>query len=668
MYNCYMNTTTIENFDIIKQALYSTKLSRMLAQENIGVVFDSSATTASFDPTHRTLTFPHSSAFLDHSIHEMFMFHEVSHALHIPNNWLELMKKSNADHTYMNIVLDIRDERLIKKRYPGCIKTFSDAYEKLLEQEFFGKRSVIAKRCFADRLNVYAKCGIKVASFIHLNQAEQAFYERCMAAETFDECIALSKELERMDSGSDTLDSMLNDIIERYVLKNDDDDSGMSAEDIQKLAEEEIQSMREERVQDIFNGNFEASVLTNAHVINYESISLNDVKITRSKSYAKTLREEILMRQNFADVSSTNAVADITAEIRELRKNIQTSVDSMIRVFESRKAAEQYKNIRISDTGMIDVNKVHRYQFDDKIFRRSAKIPNAKNHAYYILIDMSGSMSSIFNDVVEQVIVLTEFMRRIQVPYKVVGFGANVDYPGYDIDVIRTRKNSMLIGEADLFEVMSHEQTTSEHNMAIYGLLHKIGFELGGTPTGYAMVASEQYANAFFTSVRADKKHMIVLTDGEPTDLLTTRWQNVGKNLLIVDPVTKKIVSSKTNSSYAAINAIGKIFEYRHNINFTTICISNRLTESVTASFISASITDMMKSQWRTSGFTKMIDPYTKNEVYFAKPFGVETDVGNIDGDMSNKTASQIARSILKNLKTIKKSRSFLNAIAEKIS
>lgn len=660
-------TTDTQNFDIIKQALYSAKLSRMLAQENINVVFDSDARTASFSPEHRTLTFPHSTAFLDQDIHELFMFHEVSHALHLPHNAMELLKNSGADHTFFNIVIDIRDERLIKQKYPGCIKTFGLAYEKLLDQEFFGKKEIIAKRSFADRLNVYAKCGIKLAAFIPMSVEEHAFYEKCMSAETFDEFIYLAKELEELDKNSDTLDSMLDDLIDSYVLQAEDDDEEdrLTEEEIRKQAEDEIKRIREERVQDIFNGNFEESILTNAHVINFESIPLKEAKITRAASYAKTLKDV------FTYSAGTNAdmdAAEITSTVRELRKSIQTSVDSMIRVFESRKAAQQYKNVRISDTGMIDVNKIHRYQFDDKIFRRAAKVPNAKNHAYYILVDMSGSMSSILHDVVEQVIVLTEFMRRIQVPYKVVCFGAVLDYPDYDPNPDYKKQNPLIICEADLFEIMSHEQTTAEHNIAVVGLMRRIRFSLGGTPTGYAMLASEHYANQFFNSVRADKKHMVVLTDGEPTDLLTNRWQNRGKSLLLVDPITKKIVTSKSSASYAAINAVGKLFENRYGINLTTISISKRLTEETTSAFITGSISDKMKSEWRVHGFTKMVDPYTKNEVYFAKPFGVETDIGNIEGDISEKSASQIARSMLKNLKNVKKSRSFLNAIAEKLS
>jgi len=661
-----MNTNT-QDFDIIKQALYSTKLSRMLAQENINVVFESSAKTASFSPESRTLTFPHSTAFLDQDIHELFMFHEVSHALHLPHDAIDQIREQKIDHSYFNIVIDIRDERLIKQKYPGCIKTFNAAYQKLLDQGFFGNKEVIAKRCFADRLNVYAKCGMKIASFIPLSAEEHAFYEKCMSAETFDEFMFLAQELQEMDKDSDNLNSMLNDLIESYELEFSDEEGEdpPTEEELRKRAEEEIQKMREERVQDIFDGTFEDSVLKNAHVINYKSIPLKDIKLTRAKSYVNSVKNVI---KNIWMAENPDEVATVTQTVRDLRKSIQTSVDSMVRVFESRKAAEQYKNVRVSDTGMVDVNKVHRYQFDDKIFRRAARVPNAKNHAYYIMIDMSGSMSSIFSDVIEQVIVLTEFMRRIQVPYKVIGFGAVLDQPDCDVQPNYAKQNPLIFCESDLFEIMSYDQTAAEHNLAIFGLMKRFKFGLGGTPTGYAMLASEQYASEFFKSVRADKKHMVVITDGEPTDLQTGRWHNRGKTLLLVDPITKNVIKAGTSAPYATINAVGKIFEQRHNIKFTTISIMKTLTEDRTSSLVTAGVSEKMKTEWRASGYTKITDPYTQNEVYFAKPFGVETDIGSISADVTDKTASQIARAMLKNLKGVKKSRSFLNALAEKLS
>lgn len=651
-------------FDIIKQAMYSTKLSRMLAQENIAVVFEASARTASFAPESRTLTFPHSTAFMDTDIHELFMFHEISHAIHLPHDSMNIVKASDVDFDLFNIIIDIRDERLIKALYPGSVKTFIVAYEKLIAQGFFGDMETLKHKSFANRLNVYAKVGVKLGASIPMSPKEHQFYEKCMKAETLEECIELVKELTVLDGGSDTLDELFDVILDK--ISSEDDDEELTEKQKQKKAEEEIERLREERVQKIFEDSFTSSILSNAHVVTYESTSMKNIAMVTASEYIQIVKHRI--------VDDDVSIAQVTESVRDIRRGIQQSVDSMVRVFESKKAALRHKNAKISDTGMIDMNKVYRYKFDDKIFRKSIKIPNSKNHAYYIMIDMSGSMNSIFQHVVEQVIVLTEFLRRIQVPYKVIGFGAVMRD-----SVIRNKFEQeyyqhavpmpgVLKGRALLLELMSHEQSTADHNLAITGLLSCIGFGLGSTPTGYAMVAAEQHANAFFAHTNTDKKHMVVITDGEPSDLRTTGYGAYGKTLMVVDPVVKKVVTAKSNAPYATINAFGKIFEYRYGIEFTTISLMSSLKETRTSAFVSASITQTMKEEWKRQGYTKVNDPFTKNSMFFAKPFGIETDIGELADDISEKSSTQIARSMLRNMKSVKKSRNFLNALAEKLS
>ena len=159
---------------------------------------------------------------------------------------------------------------------------------------------------------------------------------------------------------------------------------------------------------------------------------------------------------------------------------------------------------------------------------------------------------------------------------------------------------------------------------------------------------------------------MVVITDGEPTDMIDS-YTTRGKTKIYVDPVTKRNIVMRGNASYSAINAIGKVFEYRYNWKFTTISLVKTLQEKHTSAFVSSGISDDMNSSWRKNGFAIIIDPYTKNPVYMAKPFGIESDLSDFSVE-NKKTSSQISRSMIKNLKGIKKSRNFLNALAENLS
>lgn len=657
--------------DILKQAMFSTKLSRLLAQENIAVEFSEHVDTASFAPQERVLTFPYSTTFLESDVHEMFMMHEISHALHLPRDIFQRLQEAKVNPEVFNVIIDIRDERLIKQKYPGSVKAFNSAYAKLLDQGFFGKKENINYRGFGDRLNVYAKVGVVTGSFIKMTSEEHEFYERCMRIETIEDAIAMTKELSKIDRVSLFDDNEILAHLKEQMSEDeflDAEGNKKSKEEIDTIIHDALNKLREERVEEAFRESFKSSLLKNVILYNYTSVSKKDLELVHAKKYVEHVKGRL----------TQNDLLELTSPIREMRAAIKQSVDSMVRVFESRKAAARYKNARISDTGLVDINKVHRYQFDEKIFRRSVKVENSKNHGYVILIDLSGSMSRVVRDVFEQVIVIAEFFRRIQVPYKVIGFGASVAYdlyknldefsnnynfrPNMDVpNLIRSPYSQPLI------EFLNSSQTTFEHNMSIYGMLHKYGFSLGGTPTGRAVLDCEIIASEFFQKFGTDKKHLIVMTDGEPTDTAIGAWGGRGRTSIIADAITKKNVVVRGNAPYAGINAMGKIIEYRHGIQMTTVCITRTYSDSVISSFITAGSSPADNVHWRTKGYVKMADPYTHNNVYFAKPFNVDTDIENFDISQAT-TSTQMARAITKNMKSVKKSRTFLNALAESLS
>ena len=72
------------------------------------------------------------------------------------------IKKACASFStiYVNIIEDIRIERILQKKFPGFRKTFKKGYADLHDMDFFSiKDRDVDKMSFMDRVNIYFKLG-----------------------------------------------------------------------------------------------------------------------------------------------------------------------------------------------------------------------------------------------------------------------------------------------------------------------------------------------------------------------------------------------------------------------------------------------------------------------------------------------------------------------------
>jgi hypothetical protein len=189
--------------DSTRQAL----IAKLMATENIDVRFER-VPTAAFDLKNRQLVLPIYEHLTD-DVYSMMIAHEVSHALHTPNDGWENAITTDGlpvreDHSnfdkkkmsYLNIIEDARIEKLIKKRYPGVVNDFKVGYKELHNRDFFGlkKNGVkVSELSLIDRLNLYFK------SYGHLSvpfsEDERVWVERVSAAMTFDDVLNVVNDL-----------------------------------------------------------------------------------------------------------------------------------------------------------------------------------------------------------------------------------------------------------------------------------------------------------------------------------------------------------------------------------------------------------------------------------------------------------------------------------------
>lgn len=174
-----------------------SSLAKLLATENITVTHSKSLSTAYFDVKNRVLGLP---VWKDKGkvVYDMLVGHEVSHALYTDHAEFEkfIEEEGRGNFDILNIIEDIRIERLIKMKYAGMPRIFNGAYKQLVEADFFDTADKdIAALSFLDRLNLRAKVGPYVD--VPLNAIEEDIFNRCLQAETFDDVIKLYHEVKK---------------------------------------------------------------------------------------------------------------------------------------------------------------------------------------------------------------------------------------------------------------------------------------------------------------------------------------------------------------------------------------------------------------------------------------------------------------------------------------
>jgi hypothetical protein len=134
-------------------------LAKLMATENL-IVEQRKVDTASFDVVKRVLTVPVLDKNISAYLYDMFMGHEVGHALETPAAGMKKAWELKIPMSIMNVLEDVRIERKIKNKYPGLRASFVKGYRELIEKNFFGTNGAdLNDMNFLDRVNLHTKGG-----------------------------------------------------------------------------------------------------------------------------------------------------------------------------------------------------------------------------------------------------------------------------------------------------------------------------------------------------------------------------------------------------------------------------------------------------------------------------------------------------------------------------
>ena len=507
-----------------KTVQIKSQLAKLLATENIEVQ-ENQVKTASFDVKNRILTIPilkeeHKSKY----VYDMLVGHEVSHALHTPSkSWADMKNKTDEFRSFVNVLEDVRIDKLIQKKYPGLVKDYLLGFKKMYKDNFFGtKGKDLSTYALIDKINLYFKSS-KTLNF-NFNKKENYFVDLVNKCKTFKDVLKLAEDILGHCKEEIKKSSVLKKVY--AAAKKDGDEEGDDKQDSDsdnstdskdtKNAEDKLQEFLDKKVPDgkpeekkdkDKDKNNEVGAGTGAGgdtKINIRSITNeaydNAVQKIQdddasSRSYAQMpgirLNKLIIPYKkyirDFAKHDSkldTRDKEDLSTAKQTTKKFLSDSsniVNYLVKEFEMKKNAKMYARATIAKTGIIDPLKLYQYKFAEDIFKKISNIPNQKNHGMIFLLDWSGSMQRHLLPTVEQLLNLVMFCRKINIPFSVYKFmnnSSNIDKrnKGPDAPFIVNDNTIQPDQSTRLVQMFTHKQGKSDflrsaqnlHRSALY--------------------------------------------------------------------------------------------------------------------------------------------------------------------------------------------------------
>ncbi len=639
-------------------------LAKLMATENL-TIEHRKVSTASFDVKNRILTVPILDKNISSDVYDLFMGHEVGHALYTPIDGLIKAKDLQINHSVANIVEDSRIERKIKYKYPGLKLSFIKAYRDLMEKDFFGTKNVdLNKLNFLDRINMHCKGGAVLQ--IAFNEEERNLLELVETTETYDDVIDVSKKimdfikmqkekeeqnkLEKKKSVKFTTDS------EEDEYENSDYEEGSEfGEDSDEISNTDSLNGEETDEEEDMEKN--GNLSNNFRSFTDEAYRQNETKLFDDKSsgytYANIPDVDISKIYDHKDLWKRYKESEFdisTSEFIKIRNESNKVVSYLVKEFEMRKNADQLKRATTSKTGDLDMNKIFSYQFNEDIFKKISVVPGGKSHGLVMFLDWSGSMIDHLSNTIKQLINLALFCKKVNIPFEVYSFMEHTE---------KKREISFKLKEGDLFchsfgllNLLSSRMTAGEFTYACSALItmssvksyyHRTyipyWMSMQGTPLNEAVIAAFKIVPEFQKKYKLQIVNTVFLTDGEGSTLYYRTAMDSQNNpcvynekqtefYVIRDPVTKhQEILSKKNYHLQQTDALIRLLRKRTKCNILGFyVISGReFNRKVPVWYPQLENHEEIKANFKKNDFA-ILENTGYNEYYILKSSALDTE------------------------------------------
>ena len=466
-------------------------LAKLMAAENI-TVEHKKIPTAAFDIKNRVLYLPILKWKPGSDVYDLFCAHEVGHALWTPfDGWhSSISEKGKGYKSFLNVIEDARIEKKIKRKFAGARKCMLGGYIELMDEDFFGlrKMGVDANDLgLIDRINLYTKAGTQYS--IDFTDEEREWVEKVMRTETWEDVVEVTdalyewckeNESETDNSYGDFDENDEDDWNEDYDPDDYEEDENInlfdgkykfklyrsSEENKTKPSSKSNEDSDEEKDgSETSSNNFEGGKsdpfsdnredFAGGSNDNNEPTSMTDEAFRENEKELSDMSDNVSVPKylTFPKINTSSIVVDHKVIHEELnnyynknegavdtgnemlktfKKNNGKMISYMVKEFEMKKAADIHRRAYTSKRGTLDMNKIHAYKYSDNIFRQITNLPEGKNHGMVMFIDWSGSMHGYMKDTIEQLINLTMFCQKVQIPFEVYAFTDH--YRDYNCD------------------------------------------------------------------------------------------------------------------------------------------------------------------------------------------------------------------------------------------
>ena len=622
-------------------------IAKLLSEEDINVVQKQSS-TASFDVKNRELVLPIWKEEMSDNVADLFVCHEIGHALYTSPDMLKNMIERKIDKSYVNIIEDARIERMVQQKYAGSRSVFLKGYKELIDKDFFGTKSKdISKLNLIDRINLYFK-GTTDTPF---SAEEKIWVEKVNNVKTEDDVLNLSEELYKWLQGKKkSQDEEQENLETQSEVGQSGDGSEEGQEQSQGSGSEESNDDGEEQsgsssesdqdsdetdgTQEVNSGGSEGGqfsgnefVATTDNNYNEKSQEMRDME-AKDRDYSfipkvkldKTIisSDEIfkLCRENYKCTESEYKlfVRKTTEEFQNIKKDSKKVISYMVKEFEMKKSANQYKRASTAKTGSLDMGVLHSYKFNDDLFKKVTTLPGATNHGMVMFLDWSGSMCNNMPTTLKQLFNLVWFCNRVKIPFEVYAFTDAFDgnryynnNPGSPIQDFKS--GDLVVNDVKLLNFLSNKMNKKDQDEMMDYLWKMaarwVGFRdwrkdgypmnppkkltLGGTPFNHAIVAAMELLPKYKKKTGVEKLNAVFLTDGAShkisnkyivdgdidTQSETKAFDSYSndKIMVITDPVTNTTITEE--------EVINKISRYSYDSSSQTTMLLQLLKKRV---------------------------------------------------------------------------------------